>query len=107
MRRKAEAQTLANLYAAMEHDLIIIPVINKIDLPPANIDGVKEEIENELGLNPESAPLCSCQGRKWELKKFSKQLLERIPPPKGNVEKPLAALIFDAQYDSFRGTIVS
>ncbi len=56
-----EAQTLANLYAAMEHDLIIIPVINKIDLPSANIDGVKEEIENELGLNPESALLCSAK----------------------------------------------
>ncbi|MGD9579144.1 MAG: GTP-binding protein, partial [Syntrophorhabdus sp.] len=101
-----EAQTLANLYAAMEHDLIIIPVINKIDLPSANIDGVKEEIENELGLNPESALLCSAkEGRGIE--EILEAIVERIPPPKGNVEKPLAALIFDAQYDSFRGTIVS
>jgi len=101
-----EAQTLANLYAAMEHDLVIIPVINKIDLPSANIDGVKEEIEHELGLDPESALLCSAkEGRGIE--EILEAIVERIPPPKGNAEKPLAALIFDAQYDSFRGTIVS
>jgi GTP-binding protein LepA len=101
-----EAQTLANLYAAMEHDLVIIPVINKIDLPSANIDGVKEEIENELGLDPESSLLCSAkEGRGVE--EILEAIVERIPPPKGDPEKPLAALIFDAQYDSFRGTIVS
>lgn len=101
-----EAQTLANLYAAMEHNLVIIPVINKIDLPSANIEGVKEEIEHELGLDPESALLCSAkEGRGIE--EILKAIVERIPPPKGNAEKPLAALIFDAQYDSFRGTIVS
>jgi GTP-binding protein LepA len=101
-----EAQTLANLYAAMEHDLVIIPVINKIDLPSANIDGVKEEIEHELGLDPESALLCSAkEGRGVE--EILEAIVERIPPPKGEEEKPLSALIFDAQYDSFRGTIVS
>jgi GTP-binding protein LepA len=101
-----EAQTLANLYAAMEHNLVIIPVINKIDLPSANIDGAKEEIEHELGLDPESSLLCSAkEGRGIE--EILEAIVERIPPPKGNVEKPLAALIFDAQYDSFRGTIVS
>jgi GTP-binding protein LepA len=101
-----EAQTLANLYAAMEHDLVIIPVINKIDLPSANIDGAKEEIEHELGLDPESSLLCSAkEGRGVE--EILEAIVERIPPPKGNAEKPLAALIFDAQYDSFRGTIVS
>jgi len=101
-----EAQTLANLYAAMEHDLVVIPVINKIDLPSADIDGVKEEIENELGLDPETSLLCSAkEGRGIE--EILEAIVERIPPPKGNVEKPLAALIFDAQYDSFRGTIVS
>jgi GTP-binding protein LepA len=101
-----EAQTLANLYAAMEHDLVIIPVINKIDLPSANIEGAKEEIENELGLDPESSLLCSAkEGRGVE--EILEAIVERIPPPKGDPEKPLAALIFDAQYDSFRGTIVS
>jgi len=101
-----EAQTLANLYAAMEHDLVVIPVINKIDLPSADIDGVKEEIENELGLDPETSLLCSAkEGRGIE--EILEAIVERIPPPKGNAEKPLTALIFDAQYDSFRGTIVS
>jgi len=101
-----EAQTLANLYAAMEHDLVIIPVINKIDLPSANIDGVKDEIEHELGLDPESSLLCSAkEGRGVE--EILEAIVERIPPPKGDPEKPLTALIFDAQYDSFRGTIVS
>lgn len=101
-----EAQTLANLYAAMEHDLVIIPVINKIDLPSANIEGVKEEIEHELGLDPETSLLCSAkEGRGIE--EILEAIVERIPPPKGNAENPLTALIFDAQYDSFRGTIVS
>jgi GTP-binding protein LepA len=101
-----EAQTLANLYAAMEHDLVIIPVINKIDLPSANIDGVKGEIEHELGLDPETSLLCSAKdGRGVE--EILEAIVERIPPPTGDPEKPLSALIFDAQYDSFRGTIVS
>ena len=101
-----EAQTLANLYAAMEHDLVIIPVINKIDLPSADIDGVKEEIEHELGLDPETSLLCSAKdGRGVE--EILEAIVERIPPPTGDPEKPLSALIFDAQYDSFRGTIVS
>src|SRR5512137_1276946 len=93
-----EAQTLANLYAAMEHDLVIIPVINKIDLPSANIDGVKEEIENELGLDPETSLLCSAKEGKG-VEEILEAIVERIPPPKGDPEKPLAALIFDAQYD--------
>ena len=101
-----EAQTLANLYAAMEHNLVIIPVINKIDLPSANIDGVKEEIEHELGLDPESTLLCSAkEGR--GIQEILEAIVDRVPPPKGDNDKPLAALIFDAQYDSFRGTIVS
>ncbi|HNQ46447.1 MAG TPA: translation elongation factor 4 [Syntrophorhabdus sp.] len=101
-----EAQTLANLYAAMEHNLVIIPVINKIDLPSANIDGVKEEIEHELGLDPESTLLCSAkEGR--GIQEILEAIVARVPPPKGDIDKPLAALIFDAQYDSFRGTIVS
>ena len=101
-----EAQTLANLYAAMEHNLAIIPVINKIDLPSADIDRVKDEIEHELGLDAELALLCSAK-EGTGVEDIFEAIVERIPPPSGNTEKPLTALIFDAQYDSFRGTIVS
>ncbi len=100
-----EAQTLANLYAAMEHNLVIIPVINKIDLPSADIDRVKEEIEHELGLDAESALLCSAK-EGTGIEEIFEAIVERIPPPTGDPEQPLSALIFDAQYDSFRGTIV-
>jgi len=101
-----EAQTLANLYMAMEHDLIVIPVINKIDLPSADVDRVKEEIENELGLNPEEAILCSAK-EGIGIEEILEAIVKQIPPPAGNVRKPLTALIFDANYDSFRGTIIS
>ena len=101
-----QAQTVANLYAAMEHDLTIIPVINKIDLISADVEGVKEQIESELGLDSERAVLCSAkEGRGIE--DILEAIVERIPPPRGDAEKPLSALIFDAHYDSFRGTIVS
>jgi len=101
-----EAQTLGNLYAALEHNLVIIPVINKIDLPVADVERVKTEIDNELGLDPDTAILCSAkEGRGIE--DILRAVVERIPPPSGDPEKPLTALIFDAHYDSFRGTIVS
>ncbi len=101
-----QAQTIANLYAAMEHDLAIIPVINKIDLPSADIDAVKEQIEHDLGLDPEQAILCSAK-EGTGIEEVLEALVNRIPPPPGDSEKPLAALIFDAHYDPFRGTIVS
>ncbi len=101
-----EAQTLANLYAALEQDLVIIPVINKIDLPSADIDKVKEEIEVELGLDSEDVQLCSAKDGTG-VKELFDAIIEKIPPPKGVVDEPFAALIFDANYDSFRGTIVS
>jgi GTP-binding protein LepA len=101
-----EAQTLANLYAAMEHNLVVIPVINKIDLPSADIEGVKEEIDKELALDPESALLASAK-EGIGIPEIFEALVNRIPPPVGSTEKPLSALIFDAHYDSFRGTIVS
>ncbi|HBL24620.1 MAG TPA: elongation factor 4 [Deltaproteobacteria bacterium] len=101
-----EAQTLGNLYAALEHNLVIIPVINKIDLPVADVERVKTEIDNELGLDPDTAILCSAkEGRGIE--DILRAVVEKIPPPSGDPEKPLTALIFDAHYDSFRGTIVS
>ena len=101
-----EAQTLANLYAAMEHDLEIIPVINKIDLPSADIERVKEEIEVDLGLDSDMAVLCSAK-EGTGVDDVLQAIVERIPSPKGSIEDPLAALIFDAHYDPFRGTIVS
>lgn len=101
-----EAQTLGNLYAALEHDLVIIPVINKIDLPVADIERVKDEIDRELGLDPDTAILCSAK-EGTGIEDIFQAIIERIPPPKGDAQKPLSALIFDAHYDPFRGTIVS
>ena len=101
-----QAQTIANLYAAMEHDLAIIPVINKIDLPSADIDSVKEQIDHDLGLDPEHAILCSAK-EGTGIEDVLEAIVERIPAPPGDVGEPLAALIFDAHYDPFRGTIVS
>ena len=101
-----QAQTIANLYAAMEHDLTIIPVINKIDLPSADIDRVKEEIEHDLGLDSDQAVLCSAK-EGTGIEEVLEAIVNLIPAPSGNAEKPLTALIFDAHYDSFRGTIVS
>jgi GTP-binding protein LepA len=101
-----EAQTVANLYLAMEHDLTIIPVINKIDLPAADVDGVKEQIERELGLEADNAILCSAK-EGIGIDAVLAALVAQIPPPQGSVEAPLSALIFDAHYDSYRGTIVS
>lgn len=101
-----QAQTLANLYAAMEQDLTIIPVINKIDLPSADIETVKEQIETELGLESEAAVLCSAK-EGTGIDDVLESIVERVPPPARDREKPLTALIFDAHYDSFRGTIVS
>jgi GTP-binding protein LepA len=100
-----QAQTLSNLYMAMEHDLAIIPVINKIDLPSADVDLVKEQMDRELGLDPELAILCSAKEGKG-IDELVKAIVERIPEPKGSPANPLAALIFDAHYDPFRGVIV-
>jgi len=101
-----EAQTVANLYLAMEHDLTIIPVINKIDLPAADIEGVKEQMDRELGLDPELAILCSAK-EGIGIEEVLEAIVAQIPPPRGSQSSPLSALIFDANYDSYRGTIVS
>jgi len=100
-----EAQTLANLYLALEHDLEIIPVINKIDLPSADIDRVKQQIENDLGLDPETALLTSAK-EGIGIEEVLEGVVNCLPPPSGDPESPLQALIFDSHYDSFRGTIV-
>ena len=101
-----EAQTVANLYLAMEHDLTIIPVINKIDLPAADVDGVKEQIERELGLDSDHVLLCSAK-EGLGIDEILEAIVARIPAPKGSPDEPLKGLIFDAHYDSFRGTVVS
>ena len=100
-----EAQTVANLYAAMEHDLEIIPVINKLDLPAADIDRVREEIEAELGLDADGALLCSAK-QGIGIAPVFEAITQRIPAPTGDGSRPLAALIFDATYDSYRGIVI-
>jgi GTP-binding protein LepA len=99
------AQTIANLYLAMENNLEIIPVINKIDLPTANVERVMEQIETELGLDPFSHLQCSAK-EGIGIEEILEAIVHRIPPPQGDPVAPLAALIFDAQYDSFRGTVI-
>ncbi|MBN1831395.1 MAG: elongation factor 4 [Deltaproteobacteria bacterium] len=101
-----EAQTVSNVYMAMEHDLIIIPVINKIDLPSADVERTKEQIETELGLDSESCILCSAK-EGIGIEEVLEGIVERIPRPNGKEENPLTALLFDAYYDSFRGVIIS
>jgi GTP-binding protein LepA len=100
-----EAQTLANLLLAMEHDLEIIPVINKIDLPSADVDRVKSQIEEDLGLNPEEAILASAK-EGMGIDDVMEAVVAKLPPPAGDEQAPLRALIFDSHYDPFRGTIV-
>jgi GTP-binding protein LepA len=100
-----QAQTIANLYLALENKLEIIPVINKIDLPTANVERVLEQIDSELGLDPASHLRCSAK-EGIGIEEILEAIVRKIPPPRGDPASPLAALIFDAQYDSFRGTIV-
>ncbi len=99
-----EAQTLANLYLALEHDLEIIPVINKIDLPSADPDGVKRMLEESVGLDASEAILASAKtGQGCD--EILEAIVRRVPPPKGEPDGPLRALIFDSHFDSYRGAI--
>ena len=100
-----EAQTVANLYLALEHDLEIVPVINKIDLPAADVERVKEEIDEDLGLDAEEAVLCSAKTGQG-IEDVLEAIVNRLPPPKGDPEASLQALIFDAQYDPYRGAVL-
>jgi GTP-binding protein LepA len=100
-----EAQTLANMYMAIEHNLEIIPVINKIDLPSADIDGVRRQIEHDLGLDPDGVLLVS--GKLGTgLDELCEAIVKRVPPPNGGRANTLKALIFDSHYDAYRGVIV-
>ena len=99
-----EAQTLANVYLALEHDLEIIPVINKIDLPSADPERVKKEIEDVIGLDASEAILCSAKTGAG-IRDILEAITKRIPPPKGENNAPLKALIFDSYFDSYKGVI--
>lgn len=100
-----EAQTLANVYLALENNLEILPVINKIDLPSARPDEIKKEIEEVIGLDAEKAPLISAkEGR--NINDVLVDIVENVPPPVGDASAPLKALIFDCSYDNYKGVII-
>lgn len=100
-----EAQTLANVYLALDHDLDVFPVINKIDLPSAEPQKVIEEIEDVIGIEAQDAPLISAKNG-IGIEDVLEQIVHKIPAPNGNPEAPLQALIFDSLYDSYKGVIV-
>lgn len=100
-----EAQTLANCYLALDHDLEIMPVINKIDLPSAEPERVKEEIEEVIGLDASDAPLISAK-MGINIEDVLEQVVAKIPAPSGNVDAPFQALIFDSLYDAYKGVII-
>lgn len=100
-----EAQTFANMYMAVELDLEIIPVVNKIDLPSANIEMVKHQINHDLGLDPDHAVMVSAKTGAG-VDELLETLVTLIPPPEGDDKEPLKALIFDSHYDPYRGVIV-
>lgn len=99
-----EAQTLANVYLALEHDLEILPVINKIDLPSADIEGTRKEIEDVIGIPADNAPAVSAK-EGTNIESVLQQIIEQVPCPKGDESKPLKALIFDSYYDNFKGAV--
>ena len=100
-----EAQTLANVYLALDHDLDVMPVINKVDLPSADPDRVIEEIEDVIGIEAVDAPQISAKTG-LNVDQVLEQIVEKIPAPTGDKEAPLKALIFDSLYDSYKGVIV-
>ena len=99
-----EAQTLANVYLALDQNLEIVPVINKIDLPSARPDEIKREIEDVIGLDCENAPLISAKDN-INIDQVLEAIVKQIPPPSGDEDAPLKALVFDSYYDSYRGVV--
>lgn len=99
-----EAQTLANTYLALDNNLEILPVINKIDLPSADVDYVRKEIEDVIGLDGSLAPAISAKAG-IGIEDVLEQIVEQIPPPTGELDKPLSALIFDSYYDNYKGAL--
>ena len=101
-----EAQTLGNLYLALDHDLEVFPVINKIDLPSAEPERVINEIEDVIGIEAQDAPLISAK-KGINIEQVLEAIVNKIPSPKGDEKEPLQALIFDSVYDSYKGVIIS
>ncbi len=101
-----EAQTLANVYLAVDANLEVLPVINKIDLPSARPEEVREEIENDIGIDASYAPLISAKND-INIDEVLDKVIEYLPEPDGDINKPLRALVFDSKYDSYRGVIAS
>ena len=101
-----EAQTLANVYLAVDANLEVLPVINKIDLPSARPEEVREEIENDIGIDASYAPLISAKND-INIDEVLDKVIEYLPAPDGDINKPLRALVFDSKYDSYRGVIAS
>lgn len=99
-----QAQTLANCYLALDHDLEIVPVINKIDLPSSRADEVKQEIEDVIGIESSDAPLVSAKTG-LNIEDVLEAIVEKVPAPQGDENSPLRALIFDSSYDSYRGVV--
>ncbi|MBR3498136.1 MAG: translation elongation factor 4 [Selenomonadaceae bacterium] len=99
-----EAQTLSNVYLALEHDLEIVPVINKIDLPSADVERVRAEIEEAIGLDASDAVKCSAKTGEG-VDEILEAIVKKIPPPEGDESKPLQALIFDSYFDSYKGAV--
>ena len=99
-----EAQTLSNVYLALEHDLEIVPVINKIDLPSADVDRVRNEIEEAVGLDASEAVKCSAKTGEG-VDEILEAIVNKIPPPEGDATKPLQALIFDSYFDPYKGAV--
>lgn len=99
-----EAQTLANVYLAIDQDLEILPIINKIDLPSARPEEVKNEIEDLIGLDSSEAPLISAKTG-LNIEDVLEDIVKNVPPPKGDNEAPLKALIFDSYYDAYKGVV--
>ena len=101
-----EAQTLANVYLALDHDLDVVPVINKVDLPSAEPDRVIAEIEDVIGLEAQDDPRISAKTG-LNVAEVLEQIVQKIPAPEGDPTEPLKALIFDSVYDAYRGVIIS
>ena len=100
-----EAQTLANTYLAVDHGLEILPVINKIDLPSAEPERIKKEIEDVIGIPADEAPLVSAKTG-LNIEEVLEKIVTEFPAPKGDINKPLTALIFDSYYDPYKGVVV-
>jgi GTP-binding protein LepA len=100
-----EAQTLANVYQALDHDLEVVPVINKIDLPSADVEAVRREIEEVIGLDAHDAvPASAKEG--IGISEILEQIVKRVPPPEGDPDGPLKAIVFDSWYDTYRGVVM-